>query len=246
MEDYSANNQPTSQRDDYLFMVQILDSTDRRQDMIDLMKKVIDLNPELNSEERNLLSMSYKNIIKIRRDGLRILIAILENDEKSTQNRIEQLEIFKTTLIDELDKYCYELIDLVDTKLLPAANTAEAKLFYEKLKGDYYRYISEAKEGDKKKEIAQKAKECYEKALEIAKADIPPYKPSYLGLILNYSVHLYEIIGQTEDAIELATKTQDEVASSIEQNSQASYAEAKTILQLLKDNVDLWTRPPQQ
>ena len=65
MEDYSANNQPTSQRDDYLFMVQILDSTDRRQDMIDLMKKVIDLNPELNSEERNLLSMSYKNIIKI-------------------------------------------------------------------------------------------------------------------------------------------------------------------------------------
>lgn len=225
MEDYSANNQPTSQRDDYLFMVQILDSTDRRQDMIDLMKKVIDLNPELNSEERNLLSMSYKNIIKIRRDGLRILIAILENDEKSTQNRIEQLEIFKTTLIDELDKYCYELIDLVDTKLLPAANTAEAKLFYEKLKGDYYRYISEAKEGDKKKEIAQKAKECYEKALEIAKADIPSYKPSYLGLILNYSVHLYEIIGQTEDAIELATKTQDEVASSIEQNSQASYAE---------------------
>ena len=234
--------QQTSQRDDYLYMVQILDQTDRRQDMVDLMKKVIDLNPELNSEERNLLSVSYKNIIKIRRDGLRILIAILEHDEDPSQTRKEQLNLFKSSLISELDKYCYELIDLVDAKLLPAAKTAEAKLFYEKLKADYYRYISEAKDGEKKSEIAQKAKECYEKALEIAKDEIPPYKPSYLGLILNYSVHLYEIIGQTEEAIKLAKNTKEEVESTIDQNSNPSYAEADTILKLLQENVNLWTQ----
>ena len=238
-------NQPTSQRDDYLYMVQILDQTDRRQDMVDLMKKVIDLNPELNADERNWLSVAYKNIITIRRNGLRVLLAILEHDDNpDNKNRIEQLEMFKSTLIEELDKYCYELIDLVDTKLLPAAQNAEAQLFYEKLKADYYRYISEAKDGEKKDEIAKKAKECYEKALEIAKDEIPPYKPSYLGLILNYSVYLYEIVGQTEEAIKLAKNTQEEVKSSIEQNSESSFAEANTILQLLQENVNLWD-PPQ-
>ncbi|OHT11134.1 14-3-3 protein [Tritrichomonas foetus] len=240
------SDQGSSQRDVYLYMVQILDQTDRHQDMVDLMKKVIDLNPELNPEERNLLSVSYKNVITVRRNGLRILLAIVDHDEsRANENRINQLAKFKASLVSELDNYCYELINLVDQKLLPAAKTAEAKLFYEKLKADYYRYISEAKEGTEKEESAAKARECYENALAIAKEEIPPYKPAYLGLILNYSVYLYEIVGHKEEAIELAEKTQLECTTSVEQNSDNAYAEATTILQLLRDNVSLWNQTSQ-
>lgn len=242
MEDLSTT-QPTSKRDDYIYMVQILDQTDRHQDMVDLMKKVIDLNPELNNNERNLLSVSYKNIITVRRSGLRVL-GVLEQDENSeNNNRLPKLQAFKSTLIEELDKYCYELINLVDTKLLPAAKTPEAQLFYEKLKADYYRYICEAKEGDEKKESAAKAKECYERALEIAKDQIQPFKPSYLGLILNYSVYLYEIAEQKDKAIELAKTTKDEVENTIDQNTDdESFTEANTILNLLLENVELWLK----
>lgn len=236
----------TNNREVCLYMAQILDQTDRHQDMVDLMKSVVELNPELSQDERNLLSVAYKNIVGSRRNGLRILAAIIDHDEgKASENRARQLQVFKDTIITELEQYCYELINLVDSKLLPAANTPEARVFYEKLKADYYRYICEARTEDKKEEPANKAKECYENALKIAKEEIAPYRPTLLGLILNYSVFLYEIMGQKQEAVELAQKTYDDTNPFLSQNSDNSYNEASMILTLLRDNVQLWTQQAQ-
>ena len=230
-------------REVLLFMAQIYDQTDRHQDMVDTMKKVIDLSADLTNDERNLLSVAYKNIIGSRRNGLRMIAAILDHEEgRGNTQRVAQLNAYRKTILDELEKYCNELIGLVDNSLLPAAKGAESRVFYQKLKADYYRYICESRSEEEKNEPAQKAKECYEAALQIAKTDIPPHRPTSLGLILNYSVFLYEIIGQKTEAIELAQKTYNECSSLVEENSDNSYSEATMILQLLRDNVQLWTQ----
>lgn len=235
-----------TQRDAYLYMVQILDKIECKQDMVDLMKKVIDLGADLSSEERNLLSMSYKNIITTRRNGIRTLNVIISSESES-ETRIAQLQEFRATLTQELDQYCYELIDLVNTKLIPASTNESAKLFYEKLKGDYYRYVCEAKEGEEKQELASKAKECYEKAFEIIKNDdIKQYSPIYLGLVLNYSVFLYEIEGDTQKAIRLAEETNEQCQSSVDDNSANSYEEAVQIMKLLEDNITIWKEATQE
>ncbi|KAH0786106.1 14-3-3 protein [Histomonas meleagridis] len=233
----------SSEREVTLFMAQILDQTERHQEMVDAMKTVINLDPNLNADERNLLSVAYKNIVGSRRNGLRMIAAIIDHEEsRGNTARVEQLQAYKKTILEELEKYCSEVIALVDQKLLPAANTPEARVFYEKLKADYYRYVCESKPEAEKEEPANKAKECYENALEIAKNEIPPSRPTSLGLILNYSVFLYEIIGQKQVAIELAQKTYNECSQIVDDNTDNSYSEATMILQLLRDNVSLWTQ----
>lgn len=232
----------TNERDMALYMAQILDQTDRHDDTVELMKRVVELNPQLNSEERNLLSAAYKNVIDIHRNGLRIFAAISEHKEGiASQNRVDQINKIRDQIIEELEKSCNELISIVTTKLLPIAQDAESRIFYEKLQADYYRYMCEAKTGEARDDCMQKAKECYESALEIAKKELNPARPSYLGLILNYTVFLQEIIGNKEEALSLAQKTYNECTPLVDDNSDNSYSEATMILQILRDNILNWT-----
>jgi len=231
-----------SEREIALEMVQLLDQTDRRQDVIDLMKRVIELNPVLNADERNRLSCAYKGVITVCRNGLRIISGHRDLDEGSAA-RAAKLAEFASSIVSELDAYCLELIGLIDDKLIAGADGAEARLFYEKLRADYYRYVSENKEGAEKAAFAEKAKEAYERALDIANREVPPHKPTYLGLILNYSVYLYEIVGQREEAIALAEKTFNECSQTIDTNSEGSIQEASGILRLLRENVEVWSTP---
>ncbi|KAH0789525.1 14-3-3 protein [Histomonas meleagridis] len=232
-----------SERDADLHMVQILDQTSCYKDMIELMKHVVELNPELTADERNLLSVSYKRAINISRNSLQNLTEIIGFQEtQSSEARVNQLNIFKQNIIQELEQYCQELISIVDNKLLPSAKDVEAKVFYYKLKADYYRYISEAKEGEEKEESSQKAQENYEKAFQLAQAELPKYSPSFLGVVLNYSVFLYDVAQKRQEAIDLATKTEQETSILIEQNSEAQINEAVSILQFLRENISLWTK----
>jgi hypothetical protein len=65
-----------------------------------------------------------------------------------------------------------------------------------------------------------------QKALTIARANMPSWGPSFRGLILNYSVHLYENVNHKERAFDLAQQTFDECATSVNSNSPASFPEA--------------------
>jgi 14-3-3 protein epsilon len=231
----------SSERDVLVFMAQVYDQTDRPDDMVGAMKQVIAINPDLTIEERNLLSVAYKNAIGSRRNGLRMVAAIIEHEEgRGNTARVASLRDYQAKILLELGKICSELVGLVDTTLLPAAKSPEARVFYEKLNADYYRYLCEARPESEKQEPAQKARQCYETAMEIAKSQIRPSHPISLGLILNYSVFLYEIVGQKQEAIDKAQKTFHEGSATVAENSDETYREATLILQLLRDNVSLW------
>ena len=92
---------------------------------------------------------------------------------------------------------------------MPNAEKEDAKVFYYKMKGDYYRYMAEyTVEETAKKEIADKADEAYKTAMEIAK-NLTTTNPIRLGLALNYSVFFYEIRDDSKLACELAKKAFD-------------------------------------
>ena len=74
----------------------------------------------------------------------------------------------------------------------------------------------------------------------------PKFKPSFLGLVLNYSVFLFEIEKKKQEALELAEKTNEEASLIIDQNSEESKKEAISILQLLRENIDLWKQTNQE
>jgi 14-3-3 protein epsilon len=230
-----------SNRDLKFFLARVADQAERYADVLTYMDAIIAASPSLNADERNLLSVAYKALTGSRRSALRTVNAFLEDEAiKAIPERLAKLTDLKTKLVKELDDYCIALIQLTDAKLLPAAGDAASKVFYEKLKADYYRYSVEFKADDSRKSGAEKAKTAYESALQIATAELTKANPAYLGLALNYSVFLYEIVGQKQEAIELADKAFKEAVDLLDELTEGQYSEATLILQLLKDNVALW------
>ena len=228
------------QRDTYLHLVKVLDQTDRYQETIDAMKYVIKLNPELNTEEQQLLSSSYKNAIEKSRNALRQLTEIIAStdDEQKKQGLLE----IQQKMFHELETYCNDLINLIETQLLPVAKDSASKIFFEQLEADYLRYNCESNETTERKELEQKADEHYRRALEISSGNLPSYSPIALGLILNYSVFLFEVVGEKEKALKLAQDTYNDSSQTYTQNSpEQSVHEAELILGYLDDNIKLWT-----
>ena len=146
----------SNERDVALYVAQILDQTACHQEMVEMMKKVIDLNPVLSHDERNLLSAGYKELISVQRNGLRILAEMAEHEEgKANEHRIAQITAVRDRIVQELEEKCNELISLIDNSLLPVATDPESRLFYQKLRGDYLRYIYEARNDPAVAELAQ-------------------------------------------------------------------------------------------
>merc|ERR1711988_1338688 len=100
----------------------------------------------------------------------------------------------------ELDKICNTILKLLDDKLIAKSSGGESKVFYQKMKADYYRYIAEYKDGDAKKGAAESARQAYEAAREVATKDLAVTHPIRLCLALNYSVFQYEVLSNPDEA----------------------------------------------
>jgi len=102
--------------------------------------------------------------------------------------------------------------------------------------GDYYRYLAEfrAEEG-------QNAQKFYKQALDLAEENLHETHPTRLGLALNFSVCHYEILKQHKEACELAKKAFDDAIQKLDALDDTSYKDSTLIMQLLRDNLTLWT-----
>ena len=186
------------------------------------------------------MSVAYKNWIGTRRTAWRAISAIEQKEEAKGSKFLELLRKYKTKIEDEVEKICDDIQNLLDKNLVPKATTPESEVFYLKMKGDYYRYFAECVTGEKNKKAGEKAHDAYKKALEKASA-LPSTNPIRLGLALNYSVFFYEILNSPEEACKLAKTTFDAAISDLEGLEDTQYKEAATIMQLLRDNLTLWT-----
>ena len=69
---------------------------------------------------------------------------------------------------------------------------------------DYYRYIAEFRSGDEKSTAAEEARKAYADAAKVAKDDLAVTHPIRLGLALNYSVFMYEVLNDPDEACKMA------------------------------------------
>lgn len=192
---------------------------------------------ELTVEERNLLSVAYKNVIGTRRASWRTLKA--ESDENKDSAQVKELvDKYKAHVEKEIKETCDEVIDLLD-RLIPGTNDCEPKVFYLKMAGDYYRYLAESSSTDAEA-VGEKAASYYEKANTAAK-ELSETHPIRLGLALNYSVCYYEILKQPNKACELAKGAFDDAIAKLDKLEESDYKDSTLIMQLLRDNLTLWT-----
>lgn len=206
------------------------------------MKSVAKLGSELTVEERNLLSVAYKNVIGGRRASWRIVSSIEQKEEaKKNEAQATKVSAYRKKIEKELSDICNDILSVLTDNLIPTAATGESKVFYYKMKGDYYRYLAEFATGDVRKEAADQAHESYKSATEVASTELAPTHPIRLGLALNYSVFNYEILNSPEKACALAKQAFDDAIAELDTLSEESYKDSTLIMQLLRDNLTLWT-----
>merc|ERR1712185_526378 len=141
----------------------------------------------------------------------------------------------------ELQKICDTILGLLDANLIPKAGNGESKVFYQKMKADYYRYIAEFTDGDKKSQAANNAKLAYEEAQKVAEKDLVVTHPIRLGLALNFSVFQYEVLQQPDEACKMARTAFEDAIAELDNVAEDSYKDSTLIMQLLRDNLTLWT-----
>ncbi|KAG0248590.1 14-3-3 protein [Mortierella polycephala] len=210
--------------------------------MVKNMKEVAFANTELSVEERNLLSVAYKNVIGARRASWRIVSSIEQKEEsKGSEANVAMIKTYRTKIEEELAEICNDILNVLEKHLIPAAVLGESKVFYHKMMGDYHRYLAEFATGDKRKDAADKSLESYKAASDVAITELPPTHPIRLGLALNFSVFYYEILNSPDRACHLAKQAFDDAIAELDTLSEDSYKDSTLIMQLLRDNLTLWT-----
>lgn len=245
-------NTTTYGREDLISKAKLAEQAERYDDMAADMKKVTMMVSELTTEERNLLSVAYKNIVGAKRSSWRVISSI----EQKATGKEELASTYRKKIEKELHDVCNDVLDLLDNHLVAKAVAAtmseekneakaESAVFYLKMKGDYYRYLAEVAEGGNKNKVVESANEAYKEAYDISTKELKATNPIRLGLALNYSVFHYEIRSQPSEACGLAKTAFDNAITELDSLPEDSYKDSTLIMQLLRDNLTLWTADQQ-
>merc|ERR1712084_128603 len=182
------------------------------------------------------------NAVGSRRAAWRIITSVEQKEKtKGNEENSKHAKEYCGKVEAELDKICNTILGLLDGSLIPKATSGESKVFYQKMKADYYRYIAEFTEGDKKSTAANNAKLAYEEAAKVAQADLVVTHPIRLGLALNFSVFQYEVLQNPDEACKMARTAFEDAIAELDNVAEDSYKDSTLIMQLLRDNLTLWT-----
>jgi len=229
-------------REEYVYLSKLYEKAERFPDMVQSINKYVELDPKLTKEERNLLSAGYKNIISDKRSSWRLLNN-MERKEEEKKNAVQSANVkeIKDKIEKELNAICAEIQSVIDKYLIPNAVDVENKVFYLKLKADYYRYKCEFSNGKDFDEACANAEKVYKEAYELSNKEMPITNSTRLGLDLNFSVFYYEIKGLKEEACNIAKNAFDEAMKSLDDLEKSRAKDTLLIIQLLKENLILWT-----
>ena len=110
--------------------------------MVEFLKPVLDQKgAAVSSDERNLLSVAFKNLMSSKRTAWRTISAIEQNPKYAKFG--DSLAAYKKKIEESLYKDCEHIIEIINSKVLSKTSDEEAKAFFVKMVGDYYRYIAE-------------------------------------------------------------------------------------------------------
>jgi 14-3-3 protein epsilon len=228
-----------SQVDEHIFMARVAEQSERFRDMVDFLKPVIkEKGANLTIDERNLLSVAFKNLVSQQRTAIRTIGAIEQNQKYA--KFAHGMADYKQRIEEELYRNCDEIIGLIRSEVLAKAADDEAKSFFQKMIGDYCRYVAESAKGDRLEKTKQDALAAYDEACKIAEKSLNACNSIRLGLALNFSVFHYEVMKDVRKACELGDKALTDALDKLDDCDEETFRDAQSIIELLRENLALW------
>ena len=174
------------------------------------------------------------------RDSLRTLMLSYDNEVDMVHAlNAEMIQQFKEKTHNQLAEYCHFIIDMITEKLLPKSTSPKDKVYCQKMRGDYFRYLAEfASQKDLQITISE-AHKAYLDAFSISQCLLHS-EPLKLSLILNFAIFTFEHLKNTADAVEMLQKARREAEIDMGQLDQTAHNESLGILQAMRTNLIVW------
>eukprot|EP01084_Bolivina_argentea_P314173 544158_1 len=222
--------------DHLIALIKIAETAERYADMCYMIKQLIILkcknNQTINIEERNLLSVAFKNVLGMKRASWRTLAGGFDDCDE------QLIHQYKNIVANEIEIMSLELINILHTYLIQNdGNTTMENHSYFHMCCQYYRYLAEIR--PENEEYRNKTGYYSDKIMELVK-QLPATSPTRLGFILNHSVRYYEILKEPIKGYVIAKNAFDEAIEQLDTLNDASYKDSTLIMQLLRDNLTLW------
>ncbi|XP_056149129.1 14-3-3 protein gamma-2-like [Lampris incognitus] len=223
----------------------LAEHAERYDDMAAAMKSVTELNEALSKQERVLLSVAYQHVARKRRSSWRFVSSIKPRTRTGGGNekKIHMVRAYREQIEKELEAVCQDVLHLLDNFLIRNCNETqhESKVFYLKMRGDYYRYLAEVATGEKRATVMEASEKSYSEAHDISVEHMQPTHPVRLALALSYSVFCFDTKNAPKQACHLAkAAVNDALAERVALNGESSL-----FVSLLRGNAARWTGVPQ-
>ena len=223
-------------------LIKLINKTNRPKDIIFFIEKILNINKTLDEEIKIIYNSNCKKITNNFRKSLRNINEEIEKNKSSDKILLMRLNDLKKKIFEELQFFCQHLSDVLSNILIPNCLNDKEKFYYLKMKADYLRYICENEEIINNSQI-DLIEEYYKQSLEIASKEFENFSIQYLGLILNYSVFLFEIAKKKDKAILLTEEAYYNIIDLYDVNiSNDIYYNSTPYLQMLIDNLTIWKK----
>jgi len=231
-------------REHEVYFAKLAEQAERYDEMANHMHTVGRLEQELDGEERNLLAVAYKQAVGQRRSSWRIVATVEQQEEgKGSKATAASARAYRKKIENEIRELCGTILGLL-TRLIDRSSTPEAKVTYYKAEGDYHRYQAEISDDVEKTKEAEQAKISYEAGTRVAEESLAVTSSYRLGLALNHAVFYYEVMHSPGQAVRIARKAFEDAVREIDNLGEDKAHDSTLIMQLLRDNLSLWTSEP--
>lgn len=229
----------TTNVEEQIFMARVAEQSERFRDMVDFLKPVIaEKGAALTQDERNLLSVAFKNLVSQQRTAIRTISAIEQNPKYT--KFASNMGDYKKRIEEELYRNCDDIIQTIRSSVLSKASEDEPRAFFLKMIGDYCRYIAESAKGDRLEKTKNDALAAYSEAQTISEKSLNACNSIRLGLALNFSVFHYEVMQNVSKACELGEKALQDALDRLDDCDEETFRDAQSIIELLRENLSLW------
>lgn len=248
-------------RTEFVEIAKLAKECERYEECLATMTIVIRSGKPLSKEERNTFSVAAKNSVSQKRAAHQnIMETERTGKEKGEPDwKIRILRRARRQIADEISQHVERIISLIGEIKLPLESKEltdrETTAFFEKMLGDQLRYLGELHASDRElgdpeaeeekrileeKEVLANAERHYKNAIELIKGS-DPLNCVLLGTYLNYSVFLYELKHDVDEACRVAKDAFDKGLEALDHAAcNGTYQDHTVILQLLRDNLTLW------
>lgn len=240
-----------SNTNDSLFIWKTFENANHLQECVKLISEFCVFGKVLKKAEYICMGKIFKSVALQSREAChKLQVQLLECEVAS--KRFEFVKDVLTQTQRDLMKHCTDVIALIKENLLTdkvvfiletSAALAEVEYlcFLYKLLADYYRYLCECSSGDDKAKFIKLARSYYTKSYDHS-SQLPIDNEIRLGLILNYSVYLFEIIGACEEALKLSQEVVEEVQCYINSLDPKEKNMSNPIgLTTIMENIEIWS-----